>query len=534
VAFACTRGVVTGGLGASESDIALSPDPNTGQAFEGMTQEQHFGTLQVDYEVANGTLTYLAGFMNNTSTDHSDSDYTDFEVNDPMAFSLSANNYFKFDFEHIVQELRHVGSKGRWQWSAGVASYFETAQLDNGATFWLRNPNSFLAGPPFFIPTESDPGVKPINPQERETEHYSAFLSLAYEISDQWTVAVEGRYSRDDIEYTVPTWTRQQVSLLGQTPLDICPVTADDRDVPQTQKYPNVPYDCFVSDSVNTSVFTPRVLVEYQPTPDAMYYASVTRGFTPGGFAALEAIELSTQRYEEETVTAFELGAKTRLLNNRMQLNGALFFNDYKDQQIGVQQTPPGSFTPIGGITNAGRVHVYGAEVDALYDVTDNLRLQLAYAYTHAEFDEFIQTDVGSSALNKTEAGNEEADFSGNMVGKSPEHAFNMDVDYRNRIEGTRYNWFAGGTALYRSKRYFDESNLAYMPDYWRVNLRAGIENSRYQVIAFVDNALDDDTILTGQRAVSLGHPDGFAPGRGYLVHLPAPRTYGVRLQANF
>ena len=71
---ACTRGVVTGELSARESDIDFSLDPDTGRPFPGMEQTQRFGTLQVDYEVWGGTLTYLGGFMDNQSSDRSDTD----------------------------------------------------------------------------------------------------------------------------------------------------------------------------------------------------------------------------------------------------------------------------------------------------------------------------------------------------------------------------------------------------------------------------------------------------------------------------
>jgi hypothetical protein len=51
---------------------------------------------------------------------------------------------------------------------------------------------------------------------------------------------------------------------------------------------------------------------------------------------------------------------------------------------------------------------------------------------------------------------------------------------------------------------------------------------------AYVDNVLDGDEITNGQRVVDLGNPDGFAPGRAYLLHMPQPRSYGLRLQARF
>jgi outer membrane receptor protein involved in Fe transport len=530
---ACTRGVVLGELQADESDIDYSRDPATGRPFPGMEQTQRFGTLQADYEVWSGTLTYLAGFMDNESSDRSDTDYTDYPSTDPFSFSTSTINILDYDFEHHSHELRHVGERGRVSWTVGGALYYEEARLVNASQFWMRNPDSLLGGPPFNLATAPNPGARPSNPQSRETAHQSLFFSLGYQLTDRWRITGEGRFSWDEIDYRVPTWSRQQVSLQQQVPLPFCPPQTDDRDVPQSQKYPNVAYDCFDEDRVKTDVFTPRALVEYTPTDDALYYASITTGFKPGGFAANEAVILAGQRYQEEEVTTYEVGAKTEWLDRRLRLNGALYFNDYRDQQIGVQQTPPGSVTPIPGITNAARVEVWGVEADATWLVSNNLQLSLAYAYTDAVFERYVQTEAGSTALNKAEAGNIDADFSGNQVGKNPRHALSAAVDYYGELAGG-YEWFAGATGLYRSRRYLDESNLNYLPEFYRVNLRLGIESGRYQLMAYVDNALDGDEVTNGQRVVDLGNPDGFAPGRAYFLHLPQPRVYGLRLQASF
>lgn len=531
---ACTRGVVTGKLEASESDIDFSLDPATGAPFPGLEQTQRFGSLQADYAIWNGTLTYLGGFMKNDSSDRSDTDYTDYPATNPFSFSTSTINLLDYEFEHQSHEIRHVGESGPFSWIGGAAVYLEESTLENSSLFWMRNPDSLLGGPPFNLATEPNPGAKPTNPQTRETEHYSVFFSLGYQINERWRITGEGRYSEDTIDYRVPTWSRQQVSLQQQVPLTFCPPETDNRDVPQSQKYPNVAYDCFDEDRVTSQVFTPRGLVEYMPSADALYYASITRGFKPGGFAANEAVILAGQRYEEETVTTYEIGAKTEWLDNRLRLNGALYFNDYRDQQIGVQQQPPGSVTPIPGITNAARVEVWGLEFDSSWLVTNNFQVSAAYAWTDAVFERFTQTREGSTPLNKAEAGNIDADFSGNYVGKNPRHAFNASLDWFGQLEGTDYEWFAGATGLYRSKRYMDESNLNYLPGFTRFNLRAGIENARYRLMAYVDNVFDDDEITNGQRVVDLGNPDGFAPGRGYLLHMPLPRVYGLRLSAQF
>ncbi len=526
---ACTRGTFVGELNATEADIDLSPDPVTGLAFPGLKQFARFGTLQADYEIANGTLTYVAGYMRNTSYDRSDPDYTNSVVTNPFAFAISAINVLNYDFKHNSNELRHVGESGRLRWIAGVATYNETARLGNAAQFWLRNPASALAGPPFFLANQPIGNIKPINNQVRHTEHYSGFLSLGYDLTEQWRITGEGRWSSDEITYTVPTWSRQQVTLLQQVPRPFCPPESD-----PANNYPNVGYDCTWTDTLKSTVFTPRAIVEYKATDNMMMYGSIAKGFKPGGIAANEATTPDGQRYDQETVWAYEIGAKTDWLDNRLRLNGAIYFNDYEDQQIGIQQRPPGSITDIPGITNAGQVEVFGLELDMLWQASDNLTVSLGYAYTDAEFKEFIQGQTGSSPLNKAEAGNIEADYSGNKVGKSPRNAWNFSTEYRRQFGATDYDWYGQFSGLYRSQRFLDESNLAFLPSYALFNLRLGLESDRFSLIGYVDNLFDDDKVKSAQRTIDLGNPDGFAPGRAFLLHLPQPRTVGIRLNANF
>jgi iron complex outermembrane receptor protein len=536
---ACTRGTFIGQLSGSESDIDLSPDPLTGAAFPGLEQRQRFATLQVDYDIAMGTLTYVAGYMRNNNLERSDPDYTNYPVFSPFAFAISAVNQLDYEFKHNINQLRHVGESGALRWIAGVETYNETTRLGNSAQFWLRNPNSALAapgaaGPGITLATGPVDNIRAVNNQRRDTEHRSAYLSLGWAFTDAWRATLEGRYSSDEITYEVPTYSRQQVTLLQQVPLPFCPPESDPRPVPAPARYPNVGYDCTWTETIKSNVFTPRGILEFRTSDNMLLYGSVARGFKPGGIAANEAITPDGQRYDQEKVWAYEIGAKTDWLDGSLRLNGAIYYNDYTDQQIGIQQRPAGSVTDIPGITNAGNVEVIGLELDALWQATDNLTLSVAYSYTDSEFKEYIQGRTGSSPLNKAEAGNIDADFSGNKVGKSPRNAWNFSAEWRQPVAATDFEWYTQFSGLYRSQRYLDEANLAFLPAYSLFNLRLGVESSRLSVIGYIDNLFDDDKIKNAQRVVDFGNPDGFAPGRGYLLTLPQPRNYGVRLSARF
>jgi iron complex outermembrane recepter protein len=321
---------------------------------------------------------------------------------------------------------------------------------------------------------------------------------------------------------------------------------------PTTTPPPGIVNACPRSERVAQSSFTPRATIEYRWRDGLLTYLSYAQGFKPGGFNTNETNELAGQSYRKEKVSSYEAGLKSTWLDKRLLLNADVYFNDYKDQQIGIQITNGVGAQAIttAGIVNAGRVHILGFEADVAFQVTDELQLAAAYAYTDATFNEYVQgpppgsvaadfaacgvpAGQTSSDTNRAEAGNLCADFKGKQVGKNPKHALNLSASYRREIrDGLTLMGEISG--LYRSKRYTDESNLAYLDPYWMWGLRAGVMWRNVEVIGFVDNLFDQSKVTSAQRNVDFGNPEGFAPGRAFIAYLPKPRTYGLRVIAKF
>src|SRR5690606_33001807 len=77
----------------------------------------------------------------------------------------------------------------------------------------------------------------------------------------------------------------------------------------------------------------PQVILRYQATPNASLYASYARGFRSGGFnqtgvataATAAGFDNVRDQFDAETADTFEVGFKTRLLDNRLQLNGSVY-----------------------------------------------------------------------------------------------------------------------------------------------------------------------------------------------------------------
>lgn len=311
---------------------------------------------------------------------------------------------------------------------------------------------------------------------------------------------------------------------------------------------------CPRTETVTFKEWAPRLTVDWDVTDNIMLYASAARGFKPGGFNVNEMIEFDGQGYRPEFLDAYEVGFKSNWREFNLTVDAALFFNDYTDQQIGIQRNQPsggGTIVAVPGITNAAAVESRGFEIAASWSPTYRLNLGMGYAYTDATFKNYVQgpsplaepeafevcgVPAGqvSSPQLRTEAGNACADFSGNRVAKNPKHALTFGALYRAPLGQGANTWSIELNGQYRSKRYVDEANLSWMPSYTNYDLRAGFEFERFTIMGFIDNLTDDDTIRSAQRNVDPGRPEGFAPGRAVIAYLPEPRVAGVRLIYQF
>src|SRR5262249_1750243 len=83
-----------------------------------------------------------------------------------------------------------------------------------------------------------------------------------------------------------------------------------------------------------------RVHLDYQITPDIMSSVHTATGYKGGGVNPRPFIPPQTLSFNPETLTAYEIGLKTSLLDHRMRLNLAAFFNNYKDIQLTLSACP--------------------------------------------------------------------------------------------------------------------------------------------------------------------------------------------------
>ncbi|MBR8731464.1 Vitamin B12 transporter BtuB [Porphyromonas levii] len=125
---------------------------------------------------------------------------------------------------------------------------------------------------------------------------------------------------------------------------------------------------------------TPKVSVQYFFTPDIQLYATVSQGYTTGGFNTVYVGE-ENRSYGAERSWNYEVGTKGWLLPHRLYGEVVLFAIDTKDKQL--NKTIPG----LGQATyNAGSTLSKGVEAALEAHITDRWQASAAYGYTHAVF----------------------------------------------------------------------------------------------------------------------------------------------------
>ncbi len=137
--------------------------------------------------------------------------------------------------------------------------------------------------------------------------------------------------------------------------------------------------------------WTYRLAADYQITPDNMVYISYSTGVKSGGFGASFAPTTVPQgtfaTFDAERVRAIELGTKNTFLDRRLQVNAAVFYNRYYDNQVQGTQfvtTGPNTGVNVATIANSGDTIAPGAELSVIARPDPRLTLRFAVNYLRA------------------------------------------------------------------------------------------------------------------------------------------------------
>ena len=239
------------------------------------------------------------------------------------------------------------------------------------------------------------PGFTAFTDSDVHTKTWAIFGDFTYDITDQLSISLGGRYTNDKRHATV---FRQ--SYLG-----------GGSDVFGGLGIPfGLPTSNFDGKRTDTD-FTPRASISFKPNDDHHFYASYAQGFKGGGFdprgQSTQAPDLDGDgvdagdifeymTFEPEQVTSYELGWKGSFFDKRVFAALALFHANYKDMQIpaSVGCIVNGRPNFCGLTSNAAKARIQGVEFEGSARVFGNpggsrLTYSWSLGYLNADFKEF-------------------------------------------------------------------------------------------------------------------------------------------------
>lgn len=286
------------------------------------------------------------------------------------------------------------------------------------------------------------------------------------------------------------------------------------------------------NDSRTDTNWSGTLIGAYDLTDNVNVYASYSTGYKAGGFALdASAARVGDYTFDPETSTSIELGLKSVLFDNTLQLNLAVFQQRTKDFQANV--FTGSSFVP----DNAGEILVRGIEVDAMFRPNANFTMTGGFTYlADMEYDEFIngpcpvadtsgctfRASATSPALVPVQ------DLSGRRLSGAAKFTGNMTATYTapltDALEG-----MIRGEVYYTSDRFLNTSldPRQVQEGFALVNASVGVSSrdGGWQVQLWARNLLNEEYIQ--------GSFDSTLPGN--LNAYPGdPRTYGLTLRARF
>jgi len=404
--------------------------------------------LTVNYELVGNTLTSISAYSAYDFTRHANSD---------IANTAALNRMHEEEFKQLSQEIRLVSPGGEtFDWIVG--GYYQQTELDISRR--LVDLDFALAGPlvalPLVRPMTSEPSMF-----DQESSSWALFAQGTWKLADSVRISGGIRYNEEGKEldkrinaegYGVrtPVGVRLAIPVSGVTPTGTGLLVGDLR----SHEFVDVKRD--------EEKFSWSANIQWDVNPDAMLYASVGTGYKGGGFDGaysgqgesvrivslldptfvvgnIPGVDSTILEYDEETVLAYELGAKMTLADGAANLNIAIFRMEYDDLQV---SSLVGDNFQVG---NAGQSISQGVEIDGRWRVTQRLTIGGSLSYLDAYYDEFTgatctvpqATDpvanpgclrADGSNIVAGEAGGQ--DLSGETLTFAPDWSANFNIAY--------------------------------------------------------------------------------------------------------
>jgi len=445
-----------------------------GAGFNDLETAGYSATINVDFE--HFTLTSITDFST------VERDYIEDSDASPVPLF---NFYLTTDAEQFSQEIRLSGGNEKLNWVGGF--YYMDLQV--------KDSNGAITDP-FIDPLGETPLISGLdNPYETNTESWSVFGQVEFDLSENLTGIVGLRWISDDKDHELLV---NAVDFPGGTQ------TNNDNPILLAN------LATYRGDRQDDEV-AGRLALNWQVSEDVMLYASYNRGVKGGGFNA-PVFPLSppldytdaVMSFDPEQLDAYEIGFKSTWNDGLLIINGAAYVYDYTDYQ---------AFQIVGidTITTNADADSQGAELEIQVAPVEGLDIIFGAAYND------IEVDLGGGAPTTTSV-------------QSPEWNLNALVRYEMPMAGGTFaiQW----DAQHRSEHFFSLTGAetveedGYTVQNAMVSWTSGDEH--WTLMAFMQNVTDEEYLV---QTFDLSGPNVFGMVEQYYGR---PRWSGFSLQYSF
>ncbi|MBL4942528.1 MAG: TonB-dependent receptor [Colwellia sp.] len=397
------------GIKSGTNDLADNFSRDTvyqDSASRGTQQVETEGaSLKLTFDLGEHTITSITGYESAELFSRGDIDGgygcngfacpPGFEPSGPGTINISSETADGIpDHSQITQELRLTSNfDGNFNYQTGLFYFNEDLTIESfayDALFSGGSQNGYVK-------------------QEQDTTAWAVFGSADYSFSDKTSITVGLRYSNDEKDYSNER-TQSPLSFFG------------------------VPNEAAGAVSTDDSHVSWDVSLSHKYTDDINLYARVANTFRAPSiqgrslFAFGDGISVA----DSETITSYEAGIKSDILDNMGRINASVFYYIMNDQQL----TSVGGDSNTARLLNANETVGYGFEIDSQFILNDYWIVTANASYNSTELnDNGLSVPVCASCSVTDSLNNDgQAIVGGNSLPHAPEWIFNFTARYAREI----------------------------------------------------------------------------------------------------
>jgi iron complex outermembrane receptor protein len=407
-----------------------NPDPEID--IEPRSQAEDTGTsLRINWAIGDFELTSISSYNNWENETRSDLDFSPYPILEDVPITTLPGGVVanaKNESDYITQELRLSSPTGdRFDYLVGL--YYADVDIDRQSERNFR-PTEYIAN--------------------TGTESMAAFGQLTWRLRDDTQLTLGGRYNYEEIS-----------------------VDFDNRQTGERYK----------SDD-SEDRWLGKLALQHFVDEDTMLYASAANGYKGQGYDISGSFNQRTadNPVGAEDSRSFEVGVKSTLLDQRLQLNVVGFYTQYDDYQAQNSEVIDEEVVLV--VTNVGQLETKGVEIDANFLVGRGLIFNSSIAWIDAVVDDYPDADcyrnqTVAQGCVPFEPGSDRfvQDLSGEPLNNSPDWKITVGARYFQPLESMPFDGFVNVNYQWQDEIIFDlKQNPGTVQDsYGIANISAGI-----------------------------------------------------------